>query len=237
MYKRQLCITLTSVGNETLEEKFRLIKEAGFDGFFEGYESDEQIDKLRKFAREYDLLFQSIHAPFHKAADVWREGEVGEIAIREIYDTVDSAFKHGVEVVVAHAYIGFDTGEKPTNIGVDRVGKLVEYAKERGVKVAYENTEGEEFLETLISALNGYDNFGYCWDTGHEQCYNYSQDTLAKYGKRVFATHINDNLGVRDFNGKTTWHDDLHLLPYDGIIDWRDAMARLVKTGFDGPLT
>lgn len=44
---------------------------------------------------------------------------------------------------------------------------------------------------------------------------------LDKYGDRLIATHLNDNLGVSDFDGKVTWTDDLHLLPFDGIIDWR----------------
>ena len=52
---------------------------------------------------------------------------------------------------------------------------------------------------------------------------------------RLIATHINDNLGILDFSGSITWHDDLHLLPFDGIGDWADIVRRL--RGFDGPLT
>ena len=43
---------------------------------------------------------------------------------------------------------------------------------------------------------------------------------LALYGEKLICTHLNDNLGIKDFEGKTTWHDDLHLLPFDGIADW-----------------
>lgn len=42
-------------------------------------------------------------------------------------------------------------------------------------------------------------------------------------------THINDNLGISRFDDKISWSDDLHLLPFDGIIDWDYNIARLKK--------
>ena len=44
-------------------------------------------------------------------------------------------------------------------------------------------------------------------------------------------------MGIRSFEGKLTWHDDLHLLPFDGIKDWDDTAKRIAACGFDGPLT
>ena len=51
-----------------------------------------------------------------------------------------------------------------------------------------------------------------------------------KLGHRLHCTHLNDNLGIKAFDGTTFWHDDLHLLPYDGIADWRYNVARLKKS-------
>ena len=78
---------------------------------------------------------------------------------------------------------------------------------------------------------------GFCWDTGHELCYNDGKDMLALYGDRLLGTHLNDNLGISRADGKIFWTDDLHLLPFDGIIDWVDAANRLNKVGYDGILT
>ena len=80
-------------------------------------------------------------------------------------------------------------------------------------------------------------NVGFCWDSGHEMCYNRSQDLLALYGDRLIATHLNDNLGIKDFGGRIFWHDDLHLLPFDGIADWDNIAERLDRCGFDGIMT
>jgi sugar phosphate isomerase/epimerase len=71
------------------------------------------------------------------------------------------------------------------------------------------------------------DTVGFCWDSGHEMCYNYSDDLLAKYGDRLIMTHLNDNLGISRYDGTIFWTDDLHLLPYDGIADWDNNIQRL----------
>ena len=60
---------------------------------------------------------------------------------------------------------------------------------------------------------------------------------MAPYGARLLGTHLNDNLGISDPAGPTTWLDDLHLLPFDGIADWPGIAARLARSGFAGPLT
>ncbi len=68
-------------------------------------------------------------------------------------------------------------------------------------------------------------------------CYNHSEDLLKPYGSLLLCTHLNDNLGVRDPMGKTSWLDALHLLPFDGVADWGDIVSRLQAAGFDGPLS
>ena len=59
----------------------------------------------------------------------------------------------------------------------------------------------------------------------------------ALVGSKLVATHLNDNLGIRDYGGKITFLDDLHLLPFDGIADWENITDRLIRGRFDGPLT
>ena len=68
---------------------------------------------------------------------------------------------------------------------------------------------------------------GFCWDSGHECCYNPGWDFLKDYGDRLIMTHLNDNLGVEDPGGRLQSTDDLHLIPGDGIIDWKSAMQKL----------
>ena len=85
--------------------------------------------------------------------------------------------------------------------------------------------------------VHNYDNVGFCWDSGHEQCYNRGKDMLGLYGSKLIATHLNDNLGISDNEGRIFWTDDLHLLPFDGINDWKDIAIRLNRCGYNGILT
>ena len=50
------------------------------------------------------------------------------------------------------------------------------------------------------------------------------KDMLELYGDRLIATHINDNLGVSNSDGKIFRTDDLHLLPFDGIAYMKNGM-------------
>ena len=85
-------------------------------------------------------------------------------------------------------------------------------------------------MYALMDRYKGNDTVGFCWDSGHEMCYNRSKPLLKDFGDRLLMTHLNDNLGIRDFGGKMTSRDDLHLLPYDGIGDWEEYIALLKQS-------
>ena len=43
---------------------------------------------------------------------------------------------------------------------------------------------------------------------------------LKDLGDQLIMTHLNDNLGISNFEGNITSKDDIHLLPFDGVSDW-----------------
>lgn len=231
---RKICLSTSDSFGISEYEQLKAFKKAGFDGFFTMFLSREHIAEMRSYADELGLYFQSIHAEFRGMCDFWKEGEVGEKVTQNLLETVSAAAEFNVPLVIMHAYIGwFFSDEKPTNIGLERFGRIVAVAEKCGVKIAVENTEGEEFFAAMLDTYQN-KNVGFCWDTGHEMCYR-TRKTVEKYISRLFGTHINDNLGVRTPDGKIYWTDDLHLLPFDGIADW-ERNAHMLKN-FDGELT
>lgn len=236
MYGTKLCLGVSDSFGLTQKEQIKLIKEAGFDAFFIEWNKDLSLPEIKDYADSLNIEIQSVHAPFTKSADMWENGKKAEEAVNELLDCVSECAEAGVKIVVCHAIIGFDRFE-PNETGAENFKKVIEEAKKSGVKIAFENTEGEMYLKRLMDEFKNYDNVGFCWDSGHEQCYNHSKDMLALYGDRLIATHLNDNLGISNFDGKIFWTDDLHLLPFDGIIDWKDAVIRLNKCGYNGILT
>ncbi len=218
-------------------EQIKLFKRAGFDAFFTEWRYGAPVNEWVQTAKNEGMLYQSIHAPFGKSDDMWCDDkELAEIAEKEFLACLADCEKYEVPIMVMHTIIGMDN-HNPTEIGVERYGKIIDAAEKAGVKIAFENTEGEEYLFTLFDAFWDRKNVGFCWDTGHEMCYNHSQDLLAKLGDKLIATHLNDNLGIKDFGGEITWHDDLHLLPFDGIANWQGIADRLDKCGYNDILT
>lgn len=243
MWKQKLAMATSPALETPTERQIELFAEAGFEGFSTNMEGEADVSAYKKLGDSLGLVYQSVHAPFHDAARVsnmWEAGDAGKTAARELCRCLEICAENEVGIMVSHVYIGFDY-EKPTDttarIGLENFGKVVKRADELGVKVAFENTEGEEFLDILLRGFWGESAVGFCLDTGHEQCYNYGHDLLALYGEKLIATHINDNLGIRRFDGVTQPRDDLHLLPFDGIIDWNRFAKRLDEVGYRGIMT
>ena len=243
MYRQKLCMGVTpSLGIDPTEQ-IKLIAKVGFEAVFSGWDHGVPLESYKKAADEYGLIFQSVHAPFHNKADVskmWVPGEDGRIAAKELCQCLEVCADNEIEIMVSHVYIGFNyelPDEATQAVGLENFGTVANRARELGVTVAFENTEGEEFLHTLMEGLKSNPAVGFCLDTGHEQCYNRGMDMLALYGDRLVATHINDNLGISSFDGITSPRDDLHLLPFDGIIDWQKLAARLDSCDYRGIMT
>ena len=237
MYKRKLCLGLSDAFGD-YNEQISLIKDAGFDAIFTPWHKDAPLEKWVKTAKECSLEIQSVHAPFNKTDDLWdTDEEKINIAYNELIDCIHDCERNGVPIMVSHAFIGFDSDLKPNEAGLERYNGLIKEAEKCGVKIAFENTEGEEFLRMILDNFADGKTCGFCLDTGHEMCYNYSKNLLADYGKYLFSTHINDNLGISDYNGRIYWTDDLHLLPFDGIKDWDDFAQRLALCNYTDILT
>jgi len=226
MYNQKIGISINSNYPIPNRELITMLAQIGFDAISPKWDSKDDIKEISDIAKENGIVIQSIHAPYNKSNLLWDKDNFND-AKDEIIMSIDDCAKYGIEVLVMHVWIGFDYTFDKDNLYFGAFDEIVEYAKLKGVKIAFENTEGEEFLFEIMSRYKDSEHVGFCWDSGHEMCYNYSKDLLAIFGDRLFMTHINDNLGISDFNGKIYWTDDLHLLPYDGIGDWDYNVKRL----------
>lgn len=217
-----------------LTDQIRLLKAVGFEGFFAYWEPGIDVAELRRTADEEGMVFQSLHAPSGPYARwLWYQCEETGRALGTFLDCLRTCAANAVPIMVLHSFYGFDLHE-PTPLGIRNYGMIIEEARRLGVRVALENLEGEEYLAALLTHFRDDPCVGFCWDSGHEACYSH-RDLLSEphHGPQLIATHLNDNLGTRDFGGALTGLDDLHLLPFDGIIDWQDVAERLSRWHFD----
>lgn len=91
--------------------------------------------------------------------------------------------------------------------GLSRIRKIVEYAKELDMKVAFENTKIKGYLEYVINNIKD-ENVGICFDAGHYHVHFDDEFNFELFKDRIFAVHLHDN----------DKSDDLHLLPFDGTV-------------------
>ncbi len=211
----------------------KLLAEVGWDGFFTGWNA-EKTPLWRAAADRYGMIYNSIHAPFNNVSAMWQEGDVGIHVGNMLISCLEDCAKHDIPIMVLHPFIGFED-HIPTEVGIENFGRVIARADALGIKLGFENVEGEEYLTALFEAFGSHPSFGFCFDAGHELCYNRGKDMLAVYGGKLCHTHLNDNVGVT--GADIFWTDDLHLVMGDGIADWEDVMHRIRACNYQGVLT
>ena len=231
MWKQKLGISINNNYSIPTTEIIIMLKNIGFDAISPEWEPGVDLKRIADAAEEYGMTLQSLHAPILGSADMWsRDKSVSEPALAELMLSLEDCHKYNIPILVVHTWIGFENIPKPTNEGLENYGRLVDKAQEYGIKIAFENTEDDEHLFALMDHFKDNPSVGFCWDSGHEMCYNHSMDLLKKLGDRLIMTHLNDNLGISRFDGKTCYTDDLHLLPFDGVADWDHNAERLKRS-------
>ena len=234
MGKITLALGLSGQYGLTAEKEIELYRKAGFDGIFFSCGLGEDVSETVRAAEKHDMKIGSIHTPFLNIDAMWYPSDKTQTALDELLYSVRTCAEYGIPVAVVHPFIGFDRHE-PTSVGIENFTRIADEAEKLGVKLAFENTEGEEYLDALMEHFKTSAAVGFCYDTGHGICYNPSRDMLSDYGERLAYVHVNDNLGV--CGDEITWLDDLHLLPYDGVCDFDAVAKRFAELGFYDTLT
>lgn len=230
----QMCINIIDATIAPIDQ-LPIIKDAGFDGVFMDWKADVDLHPIISRARELGLYIHSLHAPFYGMDDIFHDesGELSDKMINDLLGCIDSCAEFGIDLMICHAVIGMDN-HSPNELGLKRLNKVIDHAREKCIKIAFENTEGEEYLKAILDRFGEQEHIGFCYDSGHAMCYNAGSDILGKFGKYLFSTHLNDNMGQTE--DEITFYDDSHLLPYDGIADWSKIAKQLHENNFQGPL-
>ena len=227
MWKQKIGISIgTKKNTMPFDELFTMVKKTGFDAVSPSWFPDVDIESIINTARECGLEVEAVHGPYRGAASLWsRDESLSTPAKEELIKALEDCARCKVAIMVTHVWIGFgDNGFDENNLYFDNYDEIVATAERLGVKLALENTEGEEYLGALMERYKDNPWVGYCWDSGHDHCYPHQLDFLECFGHRLIMTHLHDNFGTR---GIPTTLDDLHLLPGDGNICWEQAMERL----------
>ena len=205
------------------QEVLRILKNVGFDGISPPWQGLEVLQETVQEAMALGLTLHSLHAPHDGACSLWEQKN--SQMLRQTLACLDACQEWDIPILVIHPWGRFEYTFREEDLCFDNFDKLVAYATRRGVKIAFENLQGPEYLMALLDRYTNMPSVGFCWDPGHEQCYLPPVDLLKKYADRLIFTHLNDNYGST--GPKISSCDDLHLLPGDGKADWEVVLKRL----------
>lgn len=214
--------------NVSVLETIKAIKNAGFKNVFVQwydkeweYSQEEQV----RMCKELGLNIIFAHLGYQNINSIWEEGEIGDSLVERYKKDIKDCKENGIPMVVMHLT---SKTKAPiySEIGLERIKKIVNYAKELNVKVAFENTKIKGYLEYVLGNIKD-DNVGICFDAGHCHVHFNDEFNFEFFKDRIFAVHLHDN----------DKSDDLHLLPFDGTIDWKNVIEKLKECNYNGPIT
>ena len=180
-----------------------------------------QFDETVQALKKSNIKIDNFHAPFKSYNDIWLEGKAGDEKLERLCRAIDGCVKYNVKLMVAHVSNGRPMPEI-TEVGLDRFDRFMEYAKKSGIVVSYEN---HRYLENVKYIMERYPEAGFCLDTAHEHAFTPGIRYVPMWGHRLVATHISDNDVLCD--------KDMHMLPFDGIIDFNKTAHEIAESGQD----
>ena len=205
-----------------------LLADTGFCAVSPGWQRDGNLDEIVRLAKLRNLTVQTLHGPLRGMPTMWgQDREAARPLLQDLMQSAADCAKFEIPILVVHPWNGVNYTFCRENLCFDHFDALVSHAETLGIRIAFENLEGPEFLGELMTRYAGSKAVGFCWDSGHERCFAPDWDFLSLYGDRLIMTHLNDNLGITDPAGKLLGTDDLHLLPGHGNINWENALSRL----------
>lgn len=209
------------------EERYRLIKSAGFDcvmlwwsdkfGRGQGFKEDALL------AARAGLGIENIHAPVHEQNCLSQTDSEGESVFGDYMQCIKDCNEFDIPVTVIH----LPDDEYPLNdTGLERLEILINEAEKYSIGIAFENLSNTGNLKLVLDRFRS-KNAGFCYDTCHHANYAPDCDLPGIYGDRLMALHLQDNGGKHN----------QHQLPFDGNIDWTKVMQKISLTGYKGAVT
>ncbi|MBE7064771.1 MAG: sugar phosphate isomerase/epimerase [Ruminococcaceae bacterium] len=232
----------------TVDEKFALIKELGYDAFDYDlsntnqphYKDDslmeEYCQEVRAAAEKYDIEIFQIHGP-------WPTDDTTEESRKEVWEYMHRAVYAchllNSKYVVIHPQMPFGWDLEPDadyaeELTLALIRDLLPDCEKYGVTVCLENmpfrNQRISPMKNIVAAVEKLNSpfVGVCFDTGH--C-NFLYDDIVENIRiakpYLKVLHVHDN--------KTD--ADSHDIPFFGSIDWRVFSKALAQSGYDGVLS
>lgn len=197
----------------------KMIKESGIDAVITN--ADKRFDKQNgtlkeqiKLFKKYNIKLSSLHMTY-KTSELpkfWVRGLKGAVLTNRLKRDVKFAHKYGFNSVVVHLF-----GEY-SKIGERRLLSVLKLCEKLNVPLAVENIDCQKLFCDVFNNIN-HKYLKFCYDSGHNNVFDKDFDYLTKYGDKLVALHLHDNMGKNDD----------HTLNVFGTINWDEIAKKFAK--------
>ena len=236
--------------DENVRERFRKIREMGFDNcqmtnWSAAKHTDEMADLVNAACKEYGMTITA-HWVGWSGPSAWNftEGpttlgivprEWREQRVKELKLGADFAKKIGVTDVITHAGFLPECPTDPTYPEIlETIRDLAQYMKDQGQYFLFET--GQETPITMLRTIQaiGTDNLGINFDTANLILYGKANpvDALDVFGKYVMDTHFKD--GFYPTDGMRLGRE---VALGEGKANVYTLIEKLAELGYEGPMT
>lgn len=214
---------------QSLKEILQNIKNSGINECMLAFKNG-LYEQMVSEAKGLGLKIPYVHLNGECSNYLWSKGPKNIDYIKDVKFQLDVCAKNNIPIAVMHATKGDASvvALKPSQFALECMNEIVAYAEKVKVKIALENLDKPNYpqFEFLLDNIKS-DYLGFCYDAGHHNLYYPEIALLKKYGSRLLAVHLHDNL--MDWKDGYDYTSDVHFLPYDGKIDYDLICEKLKK--------
>lgn len=203
------------------KKRAALIKKAGFDCIITNADpalkkQNGTIRQQVKLFNKLNLKLSSLHMTYKakELPEFFKCNNIGDKIEKRIIKDLKIAKKYGFRCVVVHLQ-----GEK-NETGFKRLDRILEFCKKVNVPIAIENLDNnDDILEEVFMRYRNNEYMKFCYDIGHNNCFDPHIDYIEQYKDRLICLHLHDNEGKKDN----------HTLNKYGTINWDNFAKKIAE--------
>ncbi len=223
----------------SLTDKFKLIKDLGFDGVELNSPVEFTIAEILEAKAKSGIELPSVVNKDHWAMPLSDpDAEVREKIIKSVGQSLQDVKDLGGDTVlvvpgVVNEKVSY---EQAYNTAINSIRELIPYAEKTGMQMALENV-WNNFLLSPIEAKRFVDEInhpliGWYFDIGNVLRYGWPEHWIYTLNKRIMKLHIKE-YSRELMNTKGLWEGfNVELL--EGDINWADVMKAVSDIGHQG---
>ncbi|QEC51074.1 hexulose-6-phosphate isomerase [Anseongella ginsenosidimutans] len=223
----------------TILEKFRLLKELGFDGVELDSPNNLDPDEILEAKKESGLELPGVVNSAHWSSPLSDpDPKVREKCVKALEQSLRDCKLYGGTTVllvpgVVNQGVSYADAYKRSQ---EEIRKVLPLAKETGIKIAFENV-WNNFLISPLEAARYVDEFdspmvGWYFDVGNIVRYGWPEHWIEALGKRIIK------LDIKEYSRKKQQEEGIwkgfNVELLEGDCNWPEVNKALEKIGYSG---